>query len=377
MQLTGREMVERLGRERLGRWSRIALVTFLGDLTLFNLYQVWVAFPHKLIESDFRIWYAAATIGPHQGWSDLYNTDIQRKAVEAVWPGSLYLPFANPPPAAWLMLPFTLLPFGVALALWTVLSVALLVALSQAFAPGEPLPRVAFALSALGFLPAFVMVEAAPLSPVVVGGVAACVLLLKRKQDIAAGVALSLIIVKPNLAVLVPLAILVAGYVRAFVAWLAASALMVVISVLTLGSKGLESFIAVNIFIYDESYHLTYSLAELLGGSVPFAIAAVIITVLTLIAARSWGKSDPAIPVAVGITGSLLINHHLTPADFTILLIPVWLVMALSPRPHMQLIAGALWVAGWMSSLGLVWPVIGVELLLLLGLLVLRRQATA
>jgi hypothetical protein len=369
-------MVERLGRTRLDRWSRIALVTFLGDLTLFNLYQVWVAFPHKLIESDFRIWYAAATIGPHQGWSELYNLDVQRKAVEAVWPGSLYLPFANPPPAAWLMLPFTLLPFGAALALWTVLSVALLVALSQAFAPAETLPRVAFALSALGFLPAFVMVEAAPLSPVVVGGVAGCVLLLKRKHDVAAGLALSLIIVKPNLAVLVPLAILAAGYVRAFVAWLAASAVMVVISVLTLGSKGVESFISVNIFIFDESYHLTYSLAELLGGTVPFAIAAVIITVLALIAARAWRTSDRGIPVAAGITASLLINHHLTPADFVILLIPVWLVMAIAPRPHMQVIAGALWAAGWMTSLGLVWPVIAMGLVLLLGFLVVRKRAT-
>lgn len=369
-------MVERLGRERLNRWSRIALVTFLGDLTLFNLYQVWVAFPHKLIESDFRIWYAAATIGPHQGWSELYNLDVQRKAVEAVWPGSLYLPFANPPPAAWLMLPFTLLPFGAALALWTVLSVALLVALSQAFAPAQTLPKVAFALSALGFLPAFVMVEAAPLSPVVVGGVAGCVLLLKRRHDVAAGLALSLIIVKPNLAVLVPLAILAAGYVRAFVAWLAASAVMVVISVLTLGSKGVESFISVNIFIFDESYHLTYSLAELLGGTVPFAIAAVIITVLALIAARAWGTLDRGIPVAAGITGSLLINHHLTPADFVILLIPVWLVMAMAPRPQMQVIAGVLWAAGWMTSLGLVWPVIAMELLVLLGFLVVRKRAT-
>jgi hypothetical protein len=375
--LGSKAVVERLGPRRLKRWSAIALVIFLADLTVFNLYQVWVAFPHKLIESDFRIWYAAATIGPRWGWSALYDTDVQRQAVEAVWPGSLYLPFANPPPAAWIVLPFTLIPFGTALALWTVLSIALLLAISQAYAPAERWKRTAFALSALGFLPVFVMVEAAPLSPVVVAGVAACALLLKRGRDIAAGLALSLIIIKPNLAVLVPFGILAAGYVRVFTAWLAASVVMFVISALTIGSKGLESFISLNVAYLAEGYHLTYSLAELVGGGLAFAIAAVVITVLALIAARVSGISDPRIAIAAGITGSLLINHHLTPADFIILLVPVWFVITSSVPQYLRLIAGALWAAGWMSSLGLAWPVIGMELLLLIGLLVPRRHVAA
>ncbi|HYM96440.1 MAG TPA: glycosyltransferase family 87 protein [Candidatus Sulfotelmatobacter sp.] len=370
-------MVERPRSRRPERWARVAMVTFLADLTIFNLYQVWIAFPHKLIESDFRIWYAAATIGPRWGWQALYDTNVQRQAVSAVWPGSLYLPFANPPPAAWIVLPFTLVPFGAALALWTVLSLALVVAISQAYAGPERWKRAAFALSALGFLPVFVMVEAAPLSPVVVAGVAACALLLKRGREIAAGLALSLIIVKPNLAVVVPFAVLAAGYLRAFTAWLAASVFLFVISLLAIGAKGLESFIALNVAYLAEGYHLTYSLAELVGGGLPFAIAAIVIGVLALVAARVWGTSDPRIAIAAGITGSLLINHHLTPADFIILLVPVWFVITASVPPYLRLVAGGLWAAGWTSSLGLAWPVIGMELLLLIALLVPRKRATA
>ncbi|MGH7763851.1 MAG: glycosyltransferase family 87 protein [Candidatus Dormibacteraceae bacterium] len=377
MRLTGEAVVERVSPERRQRWFKIALATFLGYLTLFNLYQTWAAFPHKLVESDFRIWYAAAEIGPRSGWSHLYDTDVQRMAVQSVWPGSLYLAFANPPPAAWVIAPFTLLPFGVALALWTVLSVALLVALSQAYAAPGHWSKAVFAMSAVGFLPTFVMVEAAPLSPVVIGAAAACALLLRRGREIPAGLVLSLIIVKPNIALLVPFAILAGGHLRAFVAWLGATVVMGVISVAMIGTHGLLSFIAVNITYVGETYHLNYSLAALLGGTAPYSAAVVVIVVLALIAAYMNRTLAPEVCVAAGLTASLLINHHLTPADFTLLLIPVWIVIAMKPPPHMRVLASALWAAGWASSIGLAWPVAVMELGLLLGLAIPRGRVSA
>ena len=376
MRLAGPALVERVGPVRIQRLSWAALLASLVNLTLFNLYQVWIAFPHKLVESDFRIWYAAASIGPRWGWSHLYDSDLMRQAVEAVWPGSRYLPFANPPPAAWIILPFTLLPFGAALTLWTVLSVALLIALSQVFAPKDLGSRAAFALSALAFLPTFVMVEAAPLSPVVLGAVGACTLLLWRGHHLWAGVALSLIAVKPNIAVLVPVALLAAGYLRVFVAWLTATVLMLLISVLTIGSHGVISFFAVNVSFIRDDYYLTFSLTQVLGGSVQYAIAAVAIVGIALFAAYRR-RVEPGIAIAAGVVGSLLINHHLTPADFTLLLIPIWIVMAISPPIYLRLIAGLLWAAGWTSSLGLAWPVAAMEVLLLVGFAVPAKRAAA
>jgi hypothetical protein len=346
----------------LRRWSIAALLTFLADLTLFNLYEVWVAIPRKLVESDFRIWYSAGLIGSRWGWSRLYDMDAMHRAVEMVWPGSRVLPFANPPPAAWLMVPFTLLPFGPALLLWTLLSLALVVALSQAFASKSYWSRIAFALSALGFLPVFVMVEAGPLSPPVFGGIAGCILLLRRGHQVWAGLVLSLIIVKPNVAVLVPLALLVAGHVRAFVAWLGATSFMVLVSVLTIGPHGVAAFVAVEMEFAGLGYYLTYSLADLLGGSVAYVIAATIIIALTLVAARVRRKSDPGLVLSAGILGSLMINHHLTPADFILLLIPVWVGVVQAQPPQRRIASAGLWAAGWTTSLGLAWPVAVLEL---------------
>lgn len=337
-----------------------------------------MAIPRKLVESDFRIWYAAALIGPRWGWPRLYDADVMRLAVEITWPGSRVFPFPNPPPAAWLMLPFTVLPFGAALFLWTVLSLTMLLAFSQAFAPTWSWARIAFALSVLGFLPVFVMVEAGPLSPPVFAGIAGCVLLLRRRRQVAAGLVLSLIAVKPNVAVLVPLAVLVAGHRRAFTTWLAATSVMVIVSVLTLGSHGLVAFAAVEGEYAGMGNYLAFSLVELLGSPHAYVIAVPVIVVVTLVAARR-SMSDPGLALSAGVLGSLLINHHLTPADFILLLLPVWVGVAQAQPAQIRVVAALLWAAGWMTSIGLAWPVVAIELayvaVLILPSIPLRRTA--
>lgn len=360
---------------RVAAWDRkrllqASLITVLTELTLFNLYQVWSAFPRKLVETDFRIWYAAASIGPHSGWSHLYDTAYQMAAVEAVWPGSRYLIFANPPVAAWIVLPFTLLPFGAALALWTLLSLAVLIAISQAFSSESLGWRVIYALSALGFLPTFVLVEAAPLSPVVFGAVGAAALLLIRRHELAAGAVLSLLMVKLNIALLVPLALLAAGWWRTFAAWLVASAVLGLVSLAAIGKQGLLQFVELNTSLFPDTYHLNYSLATLLGSPMAWAVSAGV-TVAVIAAIGWWSRGrGPQVPIAAGIAGTLLINHHLTPADFTMLLLAVWLVFDVRRLPWLRLLAGGLWVAGWTTSLGLAWPVAVMEVLLLVGLLI-------
>jgi hypothetical protein len=149
---------------------------------------------------------------------------------------------------------------------------------------------------------------------------------------------------------------------------------MLVISVLSIGSQGVLAFIALNVAFIAEAYHLTFSLAQLLGGTTPYAIAAVVIIGLALTAAYVK-RSDSGIAVGAGVVASLLINHHLTPADFTMLLIPIWIVMSIPLPIHVRLIGGALWAAGWMSSLGLAWPVTAMEILMLVAFVVPARRA--
>src|SRR5712692_2138510 len=84
-----------------------AAIVALAELTLFNLYQVANAIPAKLSESDFRIFYAVALIGPRWGFDRLYDPDLQQQALQLVWAGTQWVPFINPPFVAWLLLPLT------------------------------------------------------------------------------------------------------------------------------------------------------------------------------------------------------------------------------------------------------------------------------
>ncbi len=341
-----------------------AAIVALAELTLFNLYQVANAIPAKLSESDFRIFYAVALIGPRWGFDRLYDPDLQQQALQLVWAGTQWVPFINPPFVAWLLLPLTALPFGAALAVWTVFSLAAVVASSQLLSPPGVPNRAAYLLSALGFLPVFVMVEAAPLSPLVLGSLAGAWWLLRRGHERAAGLALVLILVKPNLGLLVPFALLAAGYWRAFAVWAAASLVLALACAASLGGHGLDAYWSLGRAMWDSSRFLNFSLAPS-HGPLWWPVVAMI-AAATVVAARVNRSQAPEVAIAVGVAGSLLVNHHLTPADFIVLLVPIWLLFRNPRQIPLTVILVLGWLAGWFSSTGLAWPVLTFEGVLLL-----------
>src|SRR5256886_17259578 len=77
--------------------------------------------------------------------------------------------------------------------------------------------------------------------------------LADRKRPVLAGLALSLIAIKPQLALLVPLCLLVSGHRRIFVVWLAATAGMAAAGVGLLGAGGIHRFpvVLAQAHVYD------------------------------------------------------------------------------------------------------------------------------
>src|SRR5439155_27023552 len=70
--------------------------------------------------------------------------------------------------------------------------------------------------------------------------------LLVKNRDVEAGAALSLAMyLKPQAVILLPVALLVSRRYRAVVAWAAASAVLALLTVLTLGSTGLTEWLHV------------------------------------------------------------------------------------------------------------------------------------
>ncbi|GAC1654334.1 MAG: hypothetical protein NVS9B1_05370 [Candidatus Dormibacteraceae bacterium] len=343
-----------------------AVVVALGELTLFNVYQLVSWLPRSLGQNDFRLYYSAATIGLHHGWGRIYDAGLQRAGVAAAWPmapGIEWFPYVNPPPLAWLVAPLTLLPAPVAYVPWVILVAVSLVVASQLAAPSDPLHRIAFAGLGLGFLPTFVAVAYGQPAPLLVLALALAWWLLARDRQVAAGVVLSLMVIKPQVALLVPLALLVAGWTRAFLTWLVVAGSLAVVSLLLLGTSGVAQYLALAGPLYADTYFQRWSLTSLVGGG-PAWYAAVAAAVAATLLTATRCRREPGHVIAIGVAGSLLINHYLTPADFTVLLVPIWLLARAGGAAWLPALLGAGWIAGWFS-LAFGGPVIAFEVTLL------------
>src|SRR5438128_12273651 len=66
--------------------------------------------------------------------------------------------------------------------------------------------------------------------------------LIRAERSLAAGVVLSLLVLKPQLALLVPVALLAAGYRTTFASWLVASAVIGVVARVMLGGGGMARY---------------------------------------------------------------------------------------------------------------------------------------
>jgi hypothetical protein len=80
-----------------------------------------------------------------------------------------------------------------------------------------------------------------------------------------------------------------------------------------------------------------------------------VITVATAVLAWLLRGRGVEVTIALGVMASVLINHHMTPGDLMLLLIPIWLLARQRGSVVRDLLLGAAWVCGWLS---LIFPVL-------------------
>src|SRR5258708_29830369 len=107
---------------------------------------------------DFRVYYYTARLGIEQGWNQIYNQDALRAVMAKHFTGQLAVidgvhTLPNPPPLAWMVAPRTVLPFGPAYAVWSVLGLASVVVAWAIAAPFSGPARVALLLTPLPLRP--------------------------------------------------------------------------------------------------------------------------------------------------------------------------------------------------------------------------------
>jgi len=351
-------------RTRTRLWAVAGLWTGLL-LTAFDAYAAVVTYvPQFRVRNDFRLAYGAALNAWQHGYGHLYDLAGQKAAVEGL--GAYWSPFLNPPPLAWLGTLFLVLPFDVAIVLWTALVMAAAVFAWWLVAPGSRLSRAAHLALFLGLFPtAFGLMVGQPVA-LVAAAVAGAWWLAERKRPALAGLALSAVAIKPQLALLVPLCLLVAGHRRMFFAWLAASAVMAAVALVLLGGEGLQRYRDALSLAAQWEPTRRYAIAGPLGLGLQVYVVEAVVAAVAVVAAWRHRGGGVARPIAIGIVGSLLFTPYVGFQDFAMLVLAGWLII----RSGASAIQVALMVVGY-ALLELALVVLAVPILLAEGALLL------
>jgi hypothetical protein len=356
-------------RARTRLWAVAGLWTGVL-LTGFNLYAAAVTYiPQFRVRNDFRLVYGAALTAWRQGYAHLYDLDAQRQTVEGLGAGTYWSPFLNPPPLVWLATPFTAVPFEVAILLWTVLIVLAALFAWWVAAPGDRLVRSAHLALFVGLFPtAFGLMVGQPVA-LVAAAVAGSWWLAERNRPVLAGLVLSLTAIKPQLALLVPLCLLVSGHRRMFAAWLVATAVMVVAALALLGADGLQRYREVLALASQWEPTRRYAISGPLGLGPQVYAVEVIVVGLALVAAWRQRGLGTARPIATGVVASLLFTPYVGFQDFAVLVVAGWLLI----RSGASVAQTALLVVGYalleLALVVLAVPILIAEAALLLSFL--------
>jgi hypothetical protein len=355
------------GRTRL--WKVASLWTGLLLLAFNVQAAVTVYAPQYRFRDDFRLLFGMARLVNAGGYGVLYDLARQKQVVSNL--GFFWQPFLNPPPLVWLGLPFSLPPFGVAIWLWTIFLVLAGIAAWWLAAPGDRLGRSAQLALLAGLFPVAFSVMVGQVVLLVAAGVALAWWFAQRRQDALAGVTLAVLVLKPQLAFLVPLCLLIGGRKRVVAYWLLATVVLAGASAVLLGADGLQRYSQA--LSLASSWGLTrrFTFADLVdAGPALWAIRGLVL-VLALAAAYRTRDRGPAAPMTAGIVASLLVTPYVGLQDLAMLVLAGWLILRAGPPWWLRVLLAAGYAVLELAQVVLTWPVVTVEAALLLGVLLM------
>jgi hypothetical protein len=302
-------------------------------LTLSFLVIVVLALVSNLFfvrQLDFISFWIAAKLVATGHVAAAYAPEAHRAMQLSLGVTGTLLPFAYPPPFLLIVMPFAMMPYDVAAIFWVAITFALYLAAASKLAPPAPWHAAAFppvlanaVMGQAGFLTGSIFITASQ---------------ALSKRPLLGGALFGSLILKPQLAVLIPLAFIAARQWRAF--WSAAcSAIgLLLIGYLLFGSDAYAAFFKAMPSYSTMAFESPlgwrkmvsiYAGLRFLGASAPMAWAVHIIVALiaAAITFRIWSRAhDMQAKVAVLAAATALISPYLYLYDLLILALPFhWL----------------------------------------------------
>jgi hypothetical protein len=308
------------------RWPRTVATAFS---ILFVIYAAWsvVVNTNDPPGIDFVSFWAAGRMASEGAPAAAYDIQLHRLLELSVGKLGGLQPFPYPPPFLLFVVPFGMIPFAAGFAAWVAATATLYFIAFRRIAPWP----YTFAHPA-NFSNALVGQNGMLTSAIFAGGFT-----LVDRRPWLAGALFGLLLVKPQLAVLVPVALLAGRYWRAIVAAAVTAVALLLIAWLAFGAETYRAFLA------NASHQATLvtgripwpKIASAFGAlrtmGVPvvpaliahgtIAIGAAVITWLAW--RRNWPTRIPIVAAA-----SLLVSPYLLGHDSVLMMVPIgWLIV--------------------------------------------------
>jgi hypothetical protein len=267
------------------------------------------------------------------------QVDLQRRELPA---SSGLFWFVSPPPAAFLYLPLAALPYAVSALLWTVLTAACLTAavlLARRLMAGRARDYPVMAIVFVASPAALQLVDAGQDSGLALLIIMVGLRLLLSGRDALAGCVLALGLFKPQLFVLVPLALLAQQRFRAFGAFLLTAMSLCAASLMVLGADVWRSWwAAIGSPLYQSGVQVgqtwkmqsVSALLTALGTPPALAYGVLVMGAVVLVLRVRRIRSDTPQVWALTLLTTVVCSPHVMSYDLVILL-PVLTYLASRP----------------------------------------------
>jgi Glycosyltransferase family 87 len=292
---------------------------------------------------DFHTYKAAAVVGLEHGWPNIYDQALVAVAQIQLDPGEVAQPFLSPPTVAWLAALFVPLPYTLSYYVWAILTLAAYIGALAWSISSRGIAR--WILVAAAIAPWWVLeaVRVGQVVPLVAASMAVSWRLLREDRNVAAGFVLSLLLLKPNTAFVVPLAVLAAGRFRTFATLSVVGAVLAVVALLTVGGEG----------AFDYWSQLTGSLPtgadaltleRALDARGPGITVLRIVLILVVLVAAFRLRRSPGLVLVAGILGSLIAVPYLHASDLCLLAVAAVIVWEERPALAWRVPVAAGWL---------------------------------
>ncbi len=322
------------------RAAVFGFAALFGGIVAAVCWAIWTE-PRSV---DFVSFWAAGRMLLEGAGPAIYDIEAHRAVEQAAVGHVGLMPFPYPPPFALIVAPFGAVPYGTAFGLWVAATLALYLAAARRWMP----PLVALAQPSV-LVNGFIGQAAFLTSAVFMAGTR-----LLATRPMLGGVILGLLAVKPQLGILLPLALVAGRQWRAFAGAALSSIALLLAPLPLVGLGGYAAFltsastfagyVAAGRWPWQELASI-YALLSYFAVPRPIAVAVHLLVAVGAAALvwRAW-RGDRAGKVATLAAATLLIPPYLLTYDGLLLALPVAFLLVDARRPRLA-------IAVWSLSL--------------------------